>query len=73
MAAKEEAEMKLLMEYLPAQLGEAEVRQIIGDTLTEAGISTKAEMGKAMAAVMPKLKGKADGGMVNRIVGELLK
>jgi hypothetical protein len=73
MAAKEEAEMKILMEYMPAQMGEEEVRAVINETLGAAGVSSKAEMGKAMGLVMPKLKGKADGGMINRLVGEYLK
>lgn len=73
MAAKEEAEMAVLMEYMPAQMGEDEVRKLISETLGGAGISNKAEMGKAMGLVMPKLKGKADGGLINKIVGEILK
>jgi len=73
MAAKEEAEMVVLMEYLPAQMGEEEVRKVIGETLGAAGISSKAEMGKAMGLIMGKLKGKADGGLINKIVGEILK
>lgn len=73
MAAKEEAEMVVLMEYMPAQMGEEEVRKVITETLGAAGISTKAEMGKAMGLVMGKLKGKADGGLINKIVGEILK
>lgn len=73
MAEKEEAEMKVLMNYLPAQMSEEEVRQTVTETLSGAGVTSKAEMGKAMGLVMPKLKGKADGGMINRIVGEILK
>ncbi len=73
MAAKEEAEMKVLMAYLPAQMTEEEVRAVVTETLAAAGISGKADMGKAMGLVMGKLKGKADGGMINRLVGEVLK
>lgn len=73
MAEKEEAEMKVLMNYLPAQMSEEEVRQTVTETLSGAGVTSKAEMGKAMGLVMPKLKGKADSGMINRIVGEILK
>lgn len=73
MAAKEEAEMTILMEYMPAQMSEEEVRQIIIETLSTAGISAKTEIGKAMGLIMPKLKGKADGGLINKIVGENLK
>ncbi len=73
MALKEEAEMKVLMEYLPAQMSEEEVKAIVSETLSAAGITSKAEMGKAMGLVMGKLKGKADGGVINRAVGEILK
>ena len=73
MAEKEEAEMKVLMAYMPAQMSEEEVRAIITETLNGAGISSKAEIGKAMGLLMPKLKGKTDGGLINKIVGEILK
>lgn len=73
MAEKEEAEMKVLMAYMPEQMGEEEVRKIVTETLGGAGVTSKAEMGKAMGLLMPKLKGKADGGMINKIVGEILK
>lgn len=73
MAEKEEAEMKILMEYMPAQMSEEEVRAVITETLGTAGITAKAEMGKAMGLVMAKLKGKADGGVINKVVGEILK
>jgi len=73
MAQKEEAEMKILLAYLPAQMGEEEVKKVIEETLTAAGISAKADMGKAMGLVMGKLKGKADGGMINKLVMAFLK
>lgn len=73
MADKEEAEMKVLLAYLPAQMSEEEVRGIVQETLSAAGVGSKAEMGKAMGLLMPKLKGKADGGLINRVVGEFLK
>ena len=73
MADKEQAEIEILMEYMPPQMGEEEVRKVITETLGTAGIATKAEMGKAMGLIMPKLKGKADGGLINKIVGEILK
>lgn len=73
MALKEEAEMKVLQSYLPEQMSEDEVRAVVSETLAAAGISSKAEMGKAMGLVMAKLKGKADGGLINRVVASLLK
>lgn len=73
MALKEDAEMKVLMAYMPEQMSEEEVRAVIGETLSAAGITAKADMGKAMGLVMGKLKGKADGGMINKVVISLLK
>jgi uncharacterized protein YqeY len=66
-------EMKILEGYLPAQLTEAEVRQIVQETIAEVGATSKKEMGKVMAALMPKTKGRADGKLVNQIVNSLLQ
>lgn len=65
-------ELQILQEYLPAQLSEAEVRQIVTETIAAVGATSKKEMGKVMAALMPKVKGRADGRLVNQIVGSLL-
>jgi len=73
MAEKELAEAALLKAYLPEQMSEEQVIEVVKKVLADAGITTKAEMGKAMAAVMPAVKGKADGGMVNRVVASLLQ
>lgn len=72
LAAKEKAELTVLEKYLPAQLSEDEVRTIVKDVIASTGASSKADLGKVMGALMPKTKGKADGGMVNKIVQELL-
>lgn len=69
----EEAELKILAAYLPAQMSEDEVRAIVQEVVTQTGASSKADIGKVMGGIMPKVKGKADGQMVNRIVGEFLK
>ena len=69
----EEAELKILAAYLPAQMSEDEVRLIVKEVVTQTGASSKADIGKVMGGIMPRVKGKADGQMVNRIVGELLK
>ena len=65
-------ELQILQEYLQAQLSEAEVRQIVTETIAAVGATSKKEMGKVMAALMPKVKGRADGRLVNQIVGSLL-
>ncbi|TCL76798.1 hypothetical protein EDC14_100178 [Hydrogenispora ethanolica] len=66
-------ELAILQEYLPAQLSEEEVRQIVTETIAAVGATSKREMGKVMAALMPKVKGKADGKLVNQIVGSILE
>lgn len=73
LAAKEEAEIAALMPYMPVQMSEDEIRAVISETIQATGISTAAEKGKLMGALMPKVKGKADGQLVNRLVGEMLK
>ncbi len=65
-------EMELLMEYLPAQLTHDELVVIVKDAISETGASTIKDMGKIMAAVMPKTKGRADGKAINQIARELL-
>lgn len=72
LAQKEEAEKALLMTYLPAQMSEDEVRKLVKEAVATTGAKTAAEMGKVMAALMPKVKGKADGQMVSRLVKEIL-
>ncbi|HMP90699.1 MAG TPA: GatB/YqeY domain-containing protein [Kiritimatiellia bacterium] len=72
LAAREEAEMVILREYQPAQLSEAEVEALVVEAIQVSGATTKKEMGKVMGVLMPKVKGKADGAMVNRIVSSKL-
>jgi uncharacterized protein YqeY len=73
LAAKEEAELEILQDYLPRQLGEKEIRRHVRDAIAETGASSPREMGAVMQVIMPKLKGAADGKLVNRIVRELLQ
>ncbi len=65
-------EVKILQAYLPAQLSEAEISQLVKETVAELGVTSKKEMGKVMAALMPKTKGRADGRIVNQIVSSIL-
>ena len=69
---KEKSELKILEAFLPAQMPEEEVRNIVEQTITETGAATIADMGKVMGALTPKLKGKADMGLVSNIVREKL-
>ncbi|WP_102345547.1 GatB/YqeY domain-containing protein [Bacillus sp. Marseille-P3661] len=68
LADKLKDEIEILMNYMPTQLSEEELEDIIKQTIAEVDASSKADMGKVMGAIMPKVKGKADGSMVNRLV-----
>lgn len=67
-AAKVQADIDILMSYLPTQLTEDEVVKIVKDLITQLGIQSKKEMGKLMQALQPHVKGKFDGKKVNEIV-----
>ncbi len=69
---KEKAELAVVESYLPKQMSEEEIREVVKQTIEEVGASSVKDMGKVMKAVMPKVKGRADGSVVNRIVKELL-
>ncbi|UII54924.1 GatB/YqeY domain-containing protein [Cytobacillus spongiae] len=58
--------------YLPKQLSEEELSEIVKATISETGAASKADMGKVMAAIMPKVKGKADGSLINKLVQQHL-
>ncbi len=68
LAGTEEREIEILKAYQPAQLNEAEIEVLVNEAVAATGATSKKEMGKVMAALMPKVKGKADGALVNRIV-----
>lgn len=72
LAEKEQQELAIIQSYLPAQMGEDEIRTLVQEAITQTGASTPQDMGKVMGALMPKTKGKADGGIVSRIVKEEL-
>ena len=67
-----EQEIAILMEYLPEQMSEAEVRALVTQAVADAQAASAKDMGKVMALLMPKVKGRADGKLVNSIVKELL-
>ena len=72
LAAKEEAELAIIQQYLPAQISEEEIRRIVAGAIAESGAASAKDMGPVMKIVMPRLKGGADGAVVSRIVRELL-
>ncbi|MBE3570831.1 MAG: GatB/YqeY domain-containing protein [Bacillales bacterium] len=65
---KIQTELTYVSEYMPKPLTEDELEQIVTETIAEVNASSKADLGKVMSAVMPKVKGKADGSLVNKLV-----
>jgi uncharacterized protein YqeY len=72
LADAEEREAVIIEAYMPAQVSDEELRAIVGDVVAESGASSPREMGKVMSAVMPQVKGRADGKRVSAVVQELL-
>jgi uncharacterized protein YqeY len=72
LADREAEELKIIQSYLPKQLSPAELDDIIRSAISESGASTLNDLGKVMKVLMPKIKGVADGKMVNLRVKELL-
>ncbi|MBU1177240.1 MAG: GatB/YqeY domain-containing protein [Patescibacteria group bacterium] len=73
LAENEKKELEILMEYMPEQMGEDEIRKIVKEKIEELGISSPQETGKLMGVIMPQFKGKTDGNIVGKIVQEELK
>ena len=73
LVAKTQAEIDFLMPYMPAQFSEEEVRGLVKAAVEQTGASTAKDMGKVMGALMPKVKGRTDGKLVNAIVREFLR
>jgi uncharacterized protein YqeY len=67
-AAQEETEAALIDQYLPAQLGDEQLAQIVAETVEQTGAQSMQDMGKVMGAVMGKVKGEADGARVQALV-----
>ena len=70
---KERAELAVIMGYLPEQLTGDELQEIVRGAVEQVGASGPQDMGKVMGAVMPKVRGRAEGREVNRIASELLR
>jgi uncharacterized protein len=71
-AAGEEAELAVLEEFMPAQLSEEELEEIVDDAIAEVGATSMRDLGRVMADVMPQVAGRADGSMVSQLVREKL-
>lgn len=72
LVAEEVVELDILQAYLPALMTEDEIREVAQSVIEEAGASSMADMGRVMGALMPRVRGRADGRTVNEIVRALL-
>ena len=71
-AAKEEAELAVLAEFMPEPLSEDELERIVDDAIAENGATSLQDLGRVMADVMPQVAGRADGSAVGQLVREKL-
>ncbi len=73
LASREEAELRVVQEYLPRQMSGDEIREIAREVIAAVGATSMKEIGAVMKALMPRTKGAADGKLVNDIVRSLLE
>ncbi len=71
-AEEEQQELNIIQSYLPEQMSEAEISRLVEQTIQEVNAASIKDMGKVMGTIMPKVKGKADGKLVQQIVREKL-
>lgn len=72
LAEREAKEIEVLKKYLPEQLSPEELKKLVQEAISKTGAKEMRDMGKIMADLMPKVKGKADNSEISRIVKELL-
>lgn len=72
LAEREKKEIEILSVYLPEQMGEEDIRKRVREVILETGASTPRDMGRVMKLIMPELKGRADGQLINKVVQEML-
>lgn len=70
---KTKAEMSVVEKYMPKQLSDDEIKQIVAEAVQATGADSMKDFGKVMKSVMPKVKGKADGKVVNQTVKDALQ
>jgi uncharacterized protein YqeY len=71
-AAREEAELKVLEEFMPPPLSQAELEEIVDNAVAAVGATSVRDLGRVMADVMPQVSGRADGSVVSQLVREAL-
>ncbi len=69
---KEKKELEIIQKYLPTQLSEEEIKKLVKETIEKSGAKELKDMGKLMAELIPKVKGRANGSQVSKIAKELL-
>jgi uncharacterized protein len=72
LAAKEESELGVLQQYLPQQMSEIELQTLVASTIQSVGAKGPQDMGRVMAALMPQIKGRADGKQAQQLVQKLI-
>ena len=73
LVSQAEAEIEVLKEYLPQQLSEEELNEIVISTISEVGATSMKDMKKIMSSIIPKVKGRADGKLINELVRKNLQ
>jgi hypothetical protein len=73
LAEKEKRELEVLQEYLPEQVSEEELKELVKEAIDKAGAKEMRDFGKIMTELMPKIQGRADGALISRIAKELLQ
>ena len=71
-ADREEFELDVIEEFMPEQLSEEELEEIVDDVITEVGVTSIRDLGRVMADAMPRVSGRADGSVVSQLVREKL-
>lgn len=69
---KETKELELLETFLPKQMDEEEIKRLVDEAIQQTGAKEASDMGKIMGVLMPQVKGKADGGLVSKLVKDRL-
>ncbi len=72
LVAKEEAELRVIQEFLPAQMDEAQLREAVAVAIREVGATGPGDLGKVMGVLMPRVRGRADGKRVSALAREML-
>ncbi len=73
LAAQEQMELDIISTYMPQMMTESEIRVVAAETIADVEATGMEDMGRVMGQLMPKIKGQADGRLVNEIVREILR